>query len=92
MSMSQDDSVYGQRIDDLRDFEREYRERLRMHLEDCLGTLDAREDNLPLRVAARRLSEASDADLAEVLAELPEHLRQRILTALLRTPVTEVAQ
>jgi len=87
--MSQDDSVYGHRIDDLRDFEREYRERLRMHLEDCLGTLDAREDTLPLRAAARRLSEASDGNLAEVFADMPEDRRQHLLSALLRLPVPE---
>jgi hypothetical protein len=90
--MSQDDSVYGHRIDDLRDFEREYRERLRMHLEDCLGTLDAREDTLPLRAAARRLGEASDADLREVFADLDEDRRQHLLSVLVRIPVPEVAQ
>jgi hypothetical protein len=81
----------GLRIDELRAFEREYRQRLRMHLEDCLGVLEATEDAKPLRVAARRLGEASDADLLEVLAELPEHRRQRLVSALLRIPVPEVA-
>ena len=42
------------------------------------------------RVAARRLTEASDADLLEVLAELPEPKRQRLLAALLRLHVAEV--
>jgi hypothetical protein len=88
--MPQDDSVYATRIDDLRDFEREYRERLRMHLEDCLGTLDAREDSLPLRAAARRLSEAPEAGLREVFADLPEDRRQHLLSVLLRVPVPEV--
>jgi hypothetical protein len=93
MSMSRDDSVYGpERADDLQAFEAEYRLLLRIHLEDGLGWLDSREDGLPLRAAARRLSEAPDADLARVLADLPEERRQRILTALLRTPVTEVSK
>ena len=88
--MSTEHDGLPQRIEDLRAFEREYRQRLRMHLEDCLGTLDAREDGLPLRAAARRLGEASDADLREVLAELPERQRQRLTEALLRIPVPEV--
>ena len=87
--MSEHDDL-DQRITELRGFEVEYRQRLRMHLEDCLATLDRREVNLALRAAARRLAEAPDADLREVLTELPEAKRQRLLAALLRLHVAEV--
>jgi hypothetical protein len=90
--MPQDDSVYPEPVDDLRGFERAYSENLRIYLEDGLAWLDAREDGLALRAAARRLSEAPDADLARVFADLPEDRRAHLLTALLRTPVTEVAK
>ena len=89
--MPQDDSMYQQRIVDLRGFEREYRARMHMYLEDCLATVDAPDgDGPPLRAAARRLSEAPAADLAEVLADLDEDRRQHLLSVLLRVPVPEV--
>jgi hypothetical protein len=87
--MPQDDSVYTERIDELRGFERDYRVRLRMDLEDGLGWLDSREHGLPLRAAARRLAEAPEADLREVFADLTEDRRQHLLSVLLRVPVTE---
>lgn len=79
------------RIDELRAFEREYRQRLRMHLEDCMGTLDGTDDEMPLRVAARRIVTASDADLRIIAGELSERSRKRLLDALLRVPVPEVS-
>jgi hypothetical protein len=87
--MPQDDSVYPQPAEDLRAFELDYAVRLRVYLEDGLAWLDAREDGLPLRAAARRLSEAPDADLRMVFADLPEDRRQHLLSALLRLPVPE---
>jgi hypothetical protein len=86
--MPQDDSVYTERIDDLREMERDYSERLRMYFEDGLAWLD-REEGLPLRAAARRLAEAPEADLREVFAGLTEDRRQHLLSVLLRVPVTE---
>ena len=78
------------RIDELRAFEREYRQRLHLYLEDCMATVAGPDDELPLRAAARRLVTASDADLRVVAGQLPEHSRKRLLDALLRVPVPEV--
>jgi hypothetical protein len=88
--MPQDDSVYAQRIDDLRAFEREYRARLRIFLENGLAELDKPGGKTLLAAAVQRIAQAPDADLAEVLADLTEHRRAHLLSVLLRTPVTEV--
>ena len=90
MMSRHDDDGLPRGVEDLRAFEREYRTRLALHLEEGLARLRGTDDAQPLRVAARRLGDASDADLAEVLAELPEGRRQRLLEALLRVPVQEV--
>lgn len=76
----------SQRVEDLRDFEREYRTRMRLYLEDALATVSAPDAAAPLRAAIRRVAEAPDVNLREILAELPEAQRQRLLTALLRVP------
>lgn len=79
-------------IDELRAFERDYRHRLTAHLDECLATLKGGDSNLPLRVAARRMAEAPDADLLEVLTELAEEERTRFMKALLRVPLPEVTR
>jgi hypothetical protein len=80
----------GHRIDELRAFEREYRARLRLDLENWLGRLDDPDGRTALRVAVIRVSEAPGSELQAALAEVPERQRQRLLTALLRVPVPEV--
>ena len=79
---------YQARIDDLREFEFEYRARLCAFLEKQLAELDP-DGACSLRSAALRLAAAPDGDLAGAVTELTEQQRSRLLSVLLRVPVTE---
>jgi hypothetical protein len=79
------------RIDDLRAFEREYRARLRLYLEDQLAELDATGTAYQMRTATMRIAGASDGELRRALGELGESQRARLLAALLSVPVPEAA-
>ena len=88
--MPRDDSVYTGRIDDLKGFEREYSDHLRMYFEDQMAELDRADGACPLMAAVVRVADAPDADLAGALHDLGPSQRDRLIAALLRHPVEEM--